>query len=80
MDMSKYSIVKRRKILYRIKIRYAVKESRTKDGANKYAFQYLWDHPDAFVLVSNVQDYSSEQSKLIRGKPLGDPPRCKNLR
>jgi hypothetical protein len=80
MSINKYSIVKRRgilrKILYRIKIRYAVKESRTKDGANKYAFQYLWDHPDAFVLVSNVQDYSSEQSKLIRGKPLGDPSRA----
>jgi len=80
MDMSKYSIVKRkrilRKILYRIKIRYAEKESGVKFGANKYAFQYLWDNPDEFVLVSNVQDYCSQQSKLIRGKPLGDPSRA----
>jgi hypothetical protein len=80
MGMSKYTIVKRRrvlrKILYRIKIRYAEKESGVKSGANKDAFQYLWDNPDVFVSVSNVQDYCSQQSKIIKGKPLGDPSRA----
>ena len=77
---SKYSYY--RKIIFLKKIHHYREledgeiRSKTKNGANKYAFEFMKKNLCKYVSLTQVQDYCNEENKRITGQPLGDPPRA----
>lgn len=77
--IKKYSIHKRKRILYKIfrckQINDAIEKCKIKKGAKLYAFEYLKMNLNKYVRIKDVQDYCNKRTKEKTGNPLGDAGR-----
>ena len=65
-----------KKVLHWKQLDAAQKRSRTKKGANQYAFDFMRLNAGKFVSINNLQEYCGQRRKQLTGKVFSDSQRA----